>query len=142
MIKIIEHLPSTLIIIFFYTSFFENTEITYIILILFFGYLLDIDHLLDFFIFYIKKKKISYRLILSGSYFRSNQKVYVIFHSFEFCLTLMFYALISNNYALIFVFFSYFSHLLQDQLTNKPKIFGYFLIYRIFNNFDLNRFCQ
>ena len=81
MVKLIEHLPLTIfvIVIFF---FIEGLNLDFIFLCLLFGWLIDIDHIIDFLLLN-NKGFLNVKVFLSGSYFQKSQKIFIIFHSYE-----------------------------------------------------------
>ena len=139
MIKLIEHLPTTILAIFA-LCVMEGISINFIILCLLFGWLIDLDHLIDFFIINKKKDLFNLNLFLSGSYFKKSKKIYIFLHSYE--ITILFFIssiMIEQNF--FYVALSHFAHLLQDQILNKVKKFSYFFIYRLSNNFNIKAVC-
>lgn len=138
-----EHLP---LAVFIGSCFyFVEPDLKFLAAAILFGYLLDADHLVDFFIFKIRSQKaVSLREFLSCDYFTHNQLVIVPLHSWEVVILLVFLSNIFENKAALFTCcaVSMAGHLLQDQLTNKPSIFGYSLIFRWQNNFDFDAFCK
>ena len=138
---IIEHLIPTLMVSGIYLSLYSNIYI--LCLIIFFGWLIDLDHLYDYFLYLkITKNKTSFKYFLTGKYFNFNKKVYVILHSYELSLLFILISYISSREEIYFIFGSYFIHLIQDQVRNKPKKYGYFISYRFYNKFSLESFCK
>ena len=138
MVKLIEHLPLTIfvIVIFF---FIEGLNLDFIFLCLLFGWLIDIDHVIDFLLLN-NKGSLNVKVFLSGSYFQKFQKIFIIFHSYEITFLLfVFSVLIDQN--IFYVALAHFFHLLQDQIFNKVRIFSYFFIYRLINKFNINAVC-
>ena len=100
------------------------------------GIFIDLDHHLDF---YLEKGKIPLRYseLLYFCEKEKTGKLYLFFHSYE--LLALFWLLI------MFLHLGYFwsglalgltTHLIADQIFNPLKPLGYFLIYRIRNDFD------
>ena len=142
--KLFEHLPVT--IMFCYLLYLSTNNIFSIIFPLFTGWLLDVDHFFDYFIFLKKtKNKINLKFFFSGKYFSENKKVYVLFHSWELAFSIFLISFFFSDELLQKVYFwtsiSYLTHILIDQITNKPKFFGYFLIYRYIKSFNSSKFC-
>ena len=138
MVKLIEHLPLTIfvVVIFF---FIEGLNLDFIFLCLLFGWLIDIDHVIDFLLLN-NKGFLNVKVFLSGSYFQKSQKIFIIFHSYEITFLLfVFSVLIDQN--TFYVALAHFFHLLQDQIFNKVRIFSYFFIYRLINKFNINAVC-
>ena len=140
MIKLIEHLPLTILVIFIMTL---NNGINFdiIILCLLFGWLVDLDHLGDFFLSNKKKDYFKFNLFFSGSYFKKTQKIYIFLHSYEITLLLIFLSILFDKY-LLYVALAHFLHLFQDQIFNNVRFFSYFFIYRLSNNFDIKKICN
>lgn len=139
---LIEHLPITFFVIFCY-QYFEITNLFYFFLILFFGWLIDLDHLIDYLIF-IKKlnKKFSIKFFLTGKYFVYNKKIYLFLHSYEISIILVIFSLIEADVGFLFVAISHICHLIQDQLSNNVQKYTYFLIYRILVKFNYQKICR
>ena len=104
-----------------------------------FGFLIDIDHFIEYFFVY---KKFSLNKFFKSQQFIDSGKVYKLFHSFELVLILLFLSyLFIFNYLLSIILFtaaiSLFVHLISDCLINKEKVLFYFIIYRLKNKFLL-----
>jgi len=116
-----------------------------VVAVLITGFLIDSDHLIDYFVF--SKGRFNYSQFKSGSYFDDSGKVYVFFHGFEFAIILIILGIVVSN--LSWLFFSLgFSNLIQllfDTVANKPIWPTYFITFRIAKNFDHKSFdfkCQ
>ena len=140
MIKLIEHLPTTILVISA-LSIMEGINVNFIYLCLLFGWLIDLDHLIDFLILVKKKDLFNLNLFLSGSYFKKTQKIYIFLHSYEITFFL-FISSIMVEQNIFYVALAHFFHLLQDQISNKVKKFSYFFIYRLLNNFSIKAVCN
>lgn len=140
MIKLIEHLPTTILVISA-LSIMEGINVNFIYLCLLFGWLIDLDHLIDFLILVKKKDLFNLNLFLSGSYFKKTQKIYIFLHSYEITF-LLFISSIMIEQNIFYVALAHFFHLLQDQISNKVKKFSYFFIYRLLNNFSIKAVCN
>ena len=140
MIKLIEHLPLTISVIVF-MSLIDGTNFNIILLCLLFGWLIDLDHLIDFFLLNKKKDYFNFNLFFSGSYFQKTQKIYIFLHSYEITLILIFFSSLYDEY-IYYAALAHFLHLFQDQIFNKVKFFSYFFIYRLSNNFDIKKICN
>ena len=118
---IIEHLPLTILICII--AFLQTNQLEIVFFVLIFGWLLDIDHIIDYFIYLYRNKKIKISLIFffSGKYFKENKKIFLFLHSYEipFFLFIIFFS--TKNYEYIFIPISYFAHILQDQFTNNIR---------------------
>ena len=140
MIKLIEHLPTTIFIISAFILM-EGINVNIIFYCLLFGWLIDLDHLIDFIILNKKKDLFNLNLFLSGSYFQKSQKIYIFLHSYEITVLLFFSSiLIEQN--IFYVALAHFFHLIQDQILNKVKYFSYFFMYRLLNNFSIKAVCK
>ena len=140
MIKLIEHLPTTIFIISAFILM-EGVNVNIIFYCLLFGWLIDLDHLIDFIIINKKKDLFNLNLFLSGSYFQKSQKIYIFLHSYEITVLLFFSSiLIEQN--IFYVALAHFFHLIQDQILNKVKYSSYFFMYRLLNNFSIKAVCK
>lgn len=116
--------------------FSKFKKIKYIYIYFIVVYFIDVDHLLDYFLFY---KKLSFNLIdfLSVKYFEIKQTGYLLFHAWEYVLImLMFYFFTKNKFLLIFSL-AIGSHLLWDSLSNGLGFDFYFIFVRALNDFAL-----
>ncbi len=68
-------------------------------------------------------------------------KVYLFLHSFEIVLALWLWLLFfSKNMVVLGISIGYSHHLLLDLINNKTASpFTYFLLFRIYNKFDIDR---
>lgn len=115
------------------------------------GFFLDIDHLIDYFIF---KHGFFLNLqeFLSSSYFDASNKVYLFFHGYEYAIIGFMVGLIilknnkriRNATAVVAVILvaavSMFFHLVYDQISYRPKFLTYSIIYRASYNFTHDSF--
>jgi len=109
------------------------------------GFFIDVDHLIDYFLYH--RAKFNLAEFLSGKTFDLSGKVYVFFHGFEYAAIFAIIGLLIPNLAWLFfsLALSNFLHLIYDTISNKPIWMTYFLIYRIAKNFDHKTFdfkCQ
>jgi len=142
LILIVEHLPVTLMVVSLQLLINSDANYYYIIGIFIFGWLIDADHLIDYFYYLFKcKKKLSISEFFSGSYFRENYLVIILGHSIELSLIIFFTGLIFDDIGLCLVSLAHFLHLIQDLYSNKVNFFGYSLIYRLKNKFLLSKIC-
>lgn len=116
------------------------------------GFFIDVDHLFDYGLFLAKYHlPFSIREFLSVGYFNVNQKIYVLFHGWEYALLLgSLYlwgkqldrgkvrknALFNYRYWLL-ACWVITGHLVVDQLTNQPPLWGYFVIVRWLKDFSV-----
>ena len=140
MIKIIEHLPLTIFVIVV-MSLIDGINFNIILLCLLFGWLIDLDHLIDFILLNEKKNYFNLNLFFSGSYFQKSQKIYIFLHSYEITLALIYFSILYDK-KIYYVALAHFFHLFQDQIFNNVRFFSYFFIYRLSNNFDIKKICN
>lgn len=108
------------------------------------GWLIDVDHLVDFGYFLLHRKPgiLDYSVLATGAYFRLNGKVIVPFHSWELVL---FWALawgwagelgiaVTGSVA-------WAAHLLHDQFSYRVAPLGYLFSYRAKRHFAHTGFC-
>ncbi len=97
------------------------------------GVLLDLDHLLELYLWYVKGNK---------------KRKFVFLHAWEilvilFLVFLILYGLNFSNIlfatdkaVLLGIMIGYGSHILLDSIFNKVHPLGYFIIFRVINRFD------
>lgn len=100
------------------------------------GVLVDADHILDYFL--KKSEKFDLNGIVSGSHFKKSGKAFIILHSYELAIALVFTYLILNNISFLILAAALLVHLLFDILHNRTKWTAYFLFYRASQKFNLN----
>ena len=100
------------------------------------GFFIDLDHLIDYFIF--SKGRFSLEEFKIGTYFDDSGKVYVFAHGFEYAIVLIILGILLPSFAWIFfsLGFSNLLHLLYDTVFNKPIWPTYFISFRLAKNFD------
>jgi len=108
------------------------------------GFLVDLDHWLDYFFYY--GPMVNLKLFFGPpSYMALSRKIYVLFHGWEYLVPL---ALIGHwlekrwkikNLAVVLVL-AYFFHLLWDQLCYGQHPLAYFFTYRFLNYFSIEGF--
>ena len=139
-----EHLPLTSAIAS--SAFLITGDITHLLIALFFGWLIDVDHLFDYLHFTRKfNRPISTKSFFEGSYFKESGTLVLPLHSFEITGVLFFSIIFSDGPTkeyFLTATTSHLAHLIQDQITHRPKIIGYFLIARAKNRFRTIWFCQ
>ena len=104
------------------------------------GFLLDTDHLIDYWLY---KKKITLdKGILQGFYEKWN-KIPVLLHSIELLIPLWIYALIKNTYLIpLAITIGTTSHLALDLASYELHPLSYFLTYRIAKKFEKKYICR
>lgn len=143
LVVLTEHLPATLLLAATFWWLEQNLALVCAALV--FGWLVDIDHLFDYLLWTCKQKEaISINKFLSGRHFSSSQSVYIPLHSWE--LVGLFFLFWHSDGLTTSVplccGIALASHLIQDQLSHRPHILGYFLCFRILTKYDLARFCD
>ncbi len=109
---------------------------------LLFGWLLDVDHFIDYSYFLFQKNKLpDLNEFLSGNYFLENKKIFIFFHSYEISLVLFIIAFFNNDY-LYYIALSHLFHLLQDQKTNNVMVLSYFFTNRFLKKFNVDAVCK
>lgn len=104
---------------------------------------LDIDHFFDYFYYTFSTANFSFPF--ATDYFHESNKVFVLFHGWEWSVPLWFISkkigerknIAGLEWAITF---SYLGHLLVDQLFYTPNLLAYFLTFRILTGFDLGKF--
>lgn len=119
-------------------TYYFTHSLIYTAMALFLGFLVDVDHVFD----YIREEhKFDMKDMFIKSYRGNFEKLYVLFHAWEYIPLAWIAGAIMNNYVFSAVFtVAYASHLLPDQLMNNTKPFGYFLTYRIMKKFVMSEF--
>lgn len=98
--------------------------------------LIDIDHLVDYFLAYGFSFNLS--VVSSGEYFDLNKKAILPFHSWEVALISVSLGFIKSiRYRIIFLSIGVgmLGHLLVDQVTNAPPRDFFFILVRITHDF-------
>jgi len=107
------------------------------------GFLIDIDHLVDYFFAFGIHFSLNY--FLKGYQFLKSDRMYVPFHSWELVILLLIIFLIfsyfKNRIVLKTILLSFcialFFHLATDVILNRISIKSYSFIYRLQKNFSL-----
>jgi len=93
------------------------------------GFLLDMDHLLDFWIY---KRKITFSKEIFQEFYKNWDKEVVLLHSVELIIPLWIFAYLTRYYLLSFaITIGFISHLILDFLSYELQPFSYFLSYRL-----------
>jgi hypothetical protein len=96
------------------------------------GILIDLDHFIDYFIFY--KRNFRFSDFFGCAYLVSG-KVYVLFHSWELAVFIFMMSIIVPLPLLFFLSLGLTVHLVIDNLQRQNRLFC-FLIYRCVKRFD------
>lgn len=99
------------------------------------GYILiDIDHILDYFI--TCGINVNIKQFFDISYKHQYKTLILFLHSYELIALLWYYLLFNpEKMWLTGLIFGFMVHLITDQLTNQIHLMGYFIIFRIFKKF-------
>ena len=112
---------------------FITNNYYYSLTVLFFGVMLDLDHIIDYFILY--NKKLDFKIIMCGMY-NNKTKVYVFFHSYELLLLICLAAyLLGFPDYIFYIMLGFLSHITLDLIEYPLKFYYYFLSYRMIIKF-------
>lgn len=114
-------------------------DYSYVYLAIISGFLIDTDHLIDYFL-YKRSFKFSLREFLTGYFFDYSAKVYVFFHGFEYAFVFILLGFFFKSPVFYTLGLSLFLHLLFDTISNKPVWPTYFILFRLFYKFDHQKF--
>ena len=109
------------------------------------GWLIDIDHLFDFFWYAVHdESSIDWSLVGTGGYFSINNKVFVLFHSWEITFLLMVLATLQTEQSAVFASAgaAHGAHLIHDQIAYQVRPLGYFFLARLSAGFSQREFCH
>lgn len=96
------------------------------------GFFIDLDHLLDYGLYLIeKKRKFSFKQFVSGSYF-TKCPFFTPLHSWELCVILFIVYFLTINPYVLLAGISLLFHLFIDQLTNNIAPLHGILLYRLY----------
>ena len=99
------------------------------------GVLVDLDHLIEFFIHY-EKKDFTLRKFFSVCRQMLFEKLYLFFHSCELLILLWLSYSFSKNVYLLAISIGYSSHLILDYIGNPLHVYSYFFIRRFMRKFE------
>ena len=89
------------------------------------GVLNDVDHLFDFYQWYVRRKK---------------GKIYLFFHAWEYSIAaLLFLGLVYYHPVLLAAALAHLGHVSADHFHNRLAPWGYFITYRALVRFDTTR---
>lgn len=103
------------------------------------GFFIDIDHLLD----YVFAFGLSFKLqsFFAGSQFLESDKIYVLFHAWEYVIILLILTLIFRSKivksVMLGLALGMFLHLSTDVFINGLPAKSYSVVYRLESSFDL-----
>ncbi len=109
------------------------------------GFLIDLDHVLEY--FFVFGLKFNITNFLNGLQFLTSDKIYLVFHAYEYfpILILLAYLLRKKealSFFLITLAFSGFVHLVSDSYINNYPPKNYSIIYRARQNFSAPKLLQ
>ncbi len=119
-------------IIFSTVIFIKTNTAIYVCIFIFVGVFIDLDHFIDYFMFFKNRFKL---LDFLGSEYLRSGKAYLFLHSWEIVFIVLISAIKIKSYALLMVFFSSSLHLAIDNIQRK-NLLAYFLFYRAYYKFD------
>ncbi|MBF0103508.1 MAG: hypothetical protein HQK77_21635 [Desulfobacterales bacterium] len=133
------HFSASLIIGIFFANAFNEPAFTLFGALLG-GFFIDGDHLFDHWIV-LGIKNFKLKDFFAGKSFKKSNKVYVLFHGWEYPLLISFvtFAAVTDKASAAFLIafaVSLLAHLIIDTLTNEVKPLGYSVLYRVIHNFD------
>lgn len=132
----IHFLISTIIAFFVYRKY-HNIRLVF--LTYFVGIGLDIDHLFDYFA-YSGISFFNLQHFLNAEYFCPSGHLYILFHAWEWLILML---LLSRKKIfrpwVYVIFMALLGHLILDQISNNMTATGYFITFRILNEFDVNK---
>lgn len=107
------------------------------------GWLIDIDHIVDYFYYALRAgKRTSIKLLKNGGYFKLNGKVLVPLHSWEIVVIFCYIAWVDKSYVWSCAAASMALHLIQDQFTYRVRPTGYLFLSRAACGFNIKDFCR
>lgn len=105
------------------------------------GAAVDFDHLIDYFIAFGWNFNLVY--FIKGFEFLKTGKMYTLFHGWEYAIVFILAVFVFKNKTIKTIFFALslglFVHLCSDVVIDKVPIKSYFMVYKIKNNFDLEK---
>lgn len=102
------------------------------------GWLMDVDHIWDF--YKNGGKKFSIKRFEDAIDNGKIKKIYLYLHSYELLLALITLCCVTHfNYFISFTTLGFAIHLFFDQICNPVNPFAYFLTYRIFHGYRVER---
>lgn len=134
------HFISALIIGLYFYQKHRNWRLILAALVI--GFFIDVDHLFDYFAYFGLRFNLFYFLNVA-TYMGPAQKIYVLFHGWEFILLLWLSGkILGNKYKLpelgSTLVFPYAIHLLIDQFSGyTTNYLAYFLTFRILTGFSM-----
>jgi len=117
---------------------FKRSELVLVALLT--GWMIDIDHLFDYIL--ACGFSFSWKEFFSGTSFKKNKKIIVFLHSWELILVwLIGWGEFGRLDIAVIGALSWAGHLILDQFSYNLHCLSYFFIYRLFNNFKIEKIC-
>ncbi|MFA5117706.1 MAG: hypothetical protein WC695_02515 [Candidatus Omnitrophota bacterium] len=110
----------------------RSRSLFYVALVFSSGVLVDLDHVVDSFIY--DKKRFDIKGFFCCAYLRSG-KTYIVLHSWELVIGIFIIGVVFSSAGAIIFSAGFAVHLFIDNLQRKNRFF-YFLLYRVTRNFD------
>jgi len=106
------------------------------------GFLIDLDHVLEYFLFFGPSFNLSH--FLEGWQFLLSDKIYLWFHAWEYVPILLIMAWLLKKYRVLKIIFITLAltsgiHLLSDVLINQYPLSHYSIIHRAQENFSAEK---
>jgi len=146
------HFSIALILFLIFLKFYKPFTASFAFL---FGFLIDADHLFDYFYYLIKfDKPFNPPVFFTPEPFIASQKVFIPLHGWEWALLLLVLALVFRlevfkkdfwkrlSNILIVSGISLFAHLVTDYFTNGMYLASYSFFWRLLNDFDSAGICK
>lgn len=134
------HFISGLIAGFIVWRIWKKPVLSYLLAILS-SVFVDLDHLIDYFIAFGWNFKLDY--FLRGYQFLENGKIYVLFHGWEYVAILVVLVVVLKSKTaksvILALALGLFFHISADVFLNDIPVKSYSIVYRIRNNFEIQR---
>lgn len=103
------------------------------------GFFIDLDHVLEYFLYYGLRFNLNY--FIEGREFLFSDKIYLLFHAWEYVPILLIFAYIIKKRRSLAIFIFVFvmagaAHLFSDVIINQYPLKFYSLSYRASKNFS------
>lgn len=121
-----------LTVIFSLFIYFKSEDLFYVVIFIVGGIFIDLDHLIDHFLFFKNRFKL---IDFLNRRFLESGKVYLFLHSWEVIGFILSLSLVIKSSGLLVFSLGLILHLIVDNLQRERRLF-YFLAYRIIKRFD------
>jgi hypothetical protein len=119
--------------------YFTHSSLAFLLCLLA-GFLLDIDHILDFWLY---KRKITFSKEIFQEFYKKWNRVVVLLHSIELLIPLWIFAYVSKEYLVsLAITAGFVLHLTIDFLSYDLQPLSYFLTYRLLRKFHKEFICK